>query len=442
MRTALMLTVLACSCANPTKLARQSNVALSRGETRKAYEKARSGIEKDPQHRAARDAYVAASQALAIDYRARIVATAADADTIPAADLAFEFMDFRREVSAHATRLDSVPEYDRAERMIVRGAARAYYQRGMSAMASRRPRTAVAEFTRARKYVSEFEDVVARLAQARREATVKVAVLPFADRIGVPGLSQEMADSMRRELAQRIPGDMEFTQLVSSGDIDRNMTVAELKSMRREDAIALGARLGADWIVFGSYRGLHTTVSQKTTRIRLYERFDRKDTSVIATTRWEELSLPIVNRRRDVGLQIVFDVIDVASGNVIGSHETNVDAVARVTWTDFVATPPFDRYALLPPDIRREDAKRAKAADEEWKSAMGVWELRDFLRTAREQRNRSRYAPRYRGEFYRNTRDTPVWLGELPSENEMTFVAVRDVWRDVLSKLRELDKTD
>jgi hypothetical protein len=35
-----------------------------------------------------------------------------------------------------------------------------------------------------------------------------------------------------------------------------------------------------------------------------------------------------------------------------------------------------------------------------------------------------------------------VWLGELPSEHELVFVAVRDTWRDILSRLKELDKTD
>lgn len=441
-RVALTLALLVCACANPTKLARQSSIALAKGETRKAYEKARSGIEKDPQHSGARDAYRTASQALAIDYRARVVAMAAATDTIPAADLALEFAEFRREVGAHGTMLDSVPEYNFAEGRIVRGAARAYYKRGADAMAARRPRIAVTEFTRTRHYVSNFEDVVTRLAQARREATVRVAVFPFTDRIGVPGLSHEMADTIQRELAQRIPGELEFTQLVSAADIDRNMTVAELRTMFRQDAIALGSRIGADWIVVGTYRGLSTQVSQKTTRVQLYERVDRKDSSIIATTRWEEITVPIVNRRRDVGLQVTFDVIEVATGTVLGSSEANLSAVARVTWTDFVAAPPFDRYALVSPDLRRIDPERAKTAEKEWKAAMGVWEVDDFLKHTREQRSRSRYASRYRGEFYRNTRETPVWLGELPGENEMVFVAVRDVWRGVLAKLKELDKSN
>jgi hypothetical protein len=442
MRVGLTMALLAAACASPTKLARQSTRALSRGELRKAYDKAESGIEKDPQHRGARDAYVAATRALARDYRDRIVATAAARDTIPAADLVFQFWEFERDVGAHATVLDSVPEYELAERAIVRGAARAYYRRGASAMATGRPRVAVTEFTRARHYVSDFEDVVARLAQARSQSIVKVAVFPFADRIGVPGLSRETADTVQRELAQRVPGELEFTRLVSSTEIDRNMTVAELRMMFREDALALGSRVGADWIVIGTFRGLRTTASQKTTRIRLYERTDRKDTSVIATTRWNEIEVPIVNRRRDVALQVAFDVIEVATGSVLGTHETTVEAIARVTWTDFTAAPPFDHYAFVSPDIRRIDPEREKAADKEWKAVMGEWELGDFLRSTREQRSRANYAPHYRREFYRNTRDTPLWLGELPSEHEMVFVAVRDVWRDVLAMLRKLDKNE
>jgi hypothetical protein len=71
---------------------------------------------------------------------------------------------------------------------------------------------------------------------------------------------------------------------------------------------------------------------------------------------------------------------------------------------------------------------------------MGVWDLKDFLRSSKEQRTRERYATRYRGEFYRNTRDTPVWLGELPGENEMASVAARDVWRDVLRELQAVNR--
>jgi hypothetical protein len=438
-RTLFLGAIFAVACASPTKLARQSSIALSKGELRKAYDKARSGLDKDPQHSGVRHAYVAASNALSIDYQARIVATAAANDTIPAADLALEYQEFRDQVAAHATVLDSVPEYHVAERAILRGAARAYYGRGLDALTARRPRAAVSAFTSARQYVPDFEDVVARLAQARAEATVRVAVFPFADRIGVPGLSREMADTIQHELDRRMPGEMEFTRLVGAAEIDGQMTVAESRNLRREDAIALGARIGADWIVTGTYRGLKSSASQKTTRVRMYERLDRKDTSIIATTRWEEITVPIVNRRRNVGLKVVFDVIEVPTGRVIGRHESDVEAIARVTWTDFVATPPFDHYALLPPDVRRDDAKRAEAVEEEWKAVMGAWELRNFLRSTSEQRARTRYAPRYRGEFYRGTRDTPVWLGELPGENEMVFVAVRDVWKDVLAKLRELD---
>ena len=50
------------ACASSAKLARQSDEALARGDLRKAYDRARSAIEKDPQNQDARGAYAAASR--------------------------------------------------------------------------------------------------------------------------------------------------------------------------------------------------------------------------------------------------------------------------------------------------------------------------------------------------------------------------------------------
>jgi hypothetical protein len=35
-----------------------------------------------------------------------------------------------------------------------------------------------------------------------------------------------------------------------------------------------------------------------------------------------------------------------------------------------------------------------------------------------------------------------VWLGELPAESDLAFVALDDAWRDVFAGLKELDARD
>src|SRR5688572_18012951 len=117
------------SCASPAKMARQSREALARGDLRRAYDRAEDAIEKDPRSPSARNAYTAASEAVAADYRDRVVALAAT-DTTAGADLALEARQFRARVVAHQTALRPMPDYDAAEARILRGAARIYYQTG------------------------------------------------------------------------------------------------------------------------------------------------------------------------------------------------------------------------------------------------------------------------------------------------------------------------
>jgi hypothetical protein len=426
------------SCANAAKLAKQSQESLAKGDLRKAYDRGLRAVEKDPLNQSARDAYHAASTRVAADYRARVVAAAAG-DTIAAANLALEYREFRLEVAHHETQLDAAPDYDRAERAILTGAARAYYARGQSAMDAHRPKIAVDEFQAVRRYDDNYRDVASQLAEARRQATARVALLPFTDRIGVPGLSQDIADTVQRQVSRRANDEFRFTEIVSAGELERNMTVAESRSTRLEDAIEAGRRVGATMIVVGRFRSLRSNASQRTTRFPLYHRVERKDSTGVVTSHWETLTLPVVTRQRDVSVLFEVDVVEVATGAVLAHREQTPQAIARVAWTDFTAEEHYDRYNLLPPDLRAADPKRAKAADTDWRATMGSWDLKDFMRRSRDQRTRARYSSRYRGEFYENTRETPAWLAELPSENEMVFVALHEVWREVLAALKDLD---
>jgi hypothetical protein len=268
---------------------------------------------------------------------------------------------------------------------------------------------------------------------------VRVALLPFADRVGVPGLAREIADTVQRQIAQRAASQLRFTEIVSASDLERSMTVAEMRNLRPADLAGLAERVGADWVVTGRIRGLRATDAERTARFTLYHRVDRRDSTGVVTTRWDEMVLPVQSRQRDVSVQYDLDVIEAASGAVLAHRDQSAQVVARVAWTDFVPEQQYDRYALLPPDVRKADPRRAKAVDQQWRDELGSWELGEFLRQSRDQRARSRYSSRYRGEFYANTRETPAWFGELPGEQDLAFVALRDAWRDVFGALRELD---
>ena len=430
--------LLLASCASPAKLARQSSDALERGDLHRAYDRALSAVEKDPANQDARAAYGAASRQVVADLQQRVTALAL-ADTLSAADLALDLRRIRLEVARHQTPIEAAPGYDEAERVILRVAARTHYQRGVEAMSAHRPKAAVDEFTLTRRYDDAFGDVAVRLDVAAREAATRVALLPFTDGIGVPGLSREIGDSVQRELSRRAAREFRFIQLVGADEIERQLTVAAARNIRREDALAVGRRVGARWVIVGRFLGLRASNTERELKMPLYHRVDGKDDKGAAVVRWDESQLQVVTREREVTVQYDFEVLDVASGAVLAHGEEPAQARVRVAWSDYRSGEDFDRYALLPSDARKNDPARARKVDAQWRDHLGSWTLGDLLRQSRDQRARSRYSSRYRGEFYADTRERPVWLGELPTENDLAYVALRDAWRPVLAVLKTLD---
>jgi hypothetical protein len=65
-----------------------------------------------------------------------------------------------------------------------------------------------------------------------------------------------------------------------------------------------------------------------------------------------------------------------------------------------------------------------------------------MLRRTRDDRHRALYESRYRDEFRRDSRKYPVLCGELPSAEDMAYLAFEDVWRPVLAALKSLDAKD
>ncbi|HYV99754.1 MAG TPA: hypothetical protein VE967_20000, partial [Gemmatimonadaceae bacterium] len=371
------------ACASPSKLAQQSTRALNKGDLRTAYDRALRAVEKDPQNQAARNAYTAASRRMDADYRARVTALAV-ADTIAAADLALEARGFRTEVARHETALDPAPDYARAEQAILSGAARRHYQRGVDAMASQRPRLAVDEFTAVQRYDRGFADLAQRIADARRAATVRVAVLPFIDDVNVPGLALEIGDTVQHELARRVPGDLRYTVVIGADEVDRSISVAEMRGMRRDNAPEFGRRVGADLVVVGRLRGLHSNSSQKSGQFQLFRRIEDKDNRGNTTmVRWDPSTISLVTRDRTVTAQMEFDIVDTRTGGSVAHEERSENAFARTVWTDYRPDDHYDQYALLPPDVRKSDPERAKKIDDDWRKLMGSWELADLLRHAR-----------------------------------------------------------
>lgn len=436
----IALALLAASCAGPSRLARQSSQALAEGDLHKAYDRALRAVEKDPMNADARAAYTAASGRVAEDYRGRVRALAA-ADTMEAADLTLQFQDFRLEVARHGSPLPADPAYDAFEHRVRTVAGRSAFNAGRAAMLVHHPKEAWRDFDTCRRYAPDYPDLERQLGQAYSRALATVAVLPFADGIHVAGLSQDVSATMADQLAQRAPNAFQFTKLVDFGAIQNRITVADAENGPRDPA-GIARALGADRVVTGRFDGMRSTTDLQYLQLPIYRRIEGKDDQGNAVVRWEESTLRLLTRQRDVTVQYDYDVVDARTGAVIAHHAEPVQASARVVWTDFIPRGDCDTYTLVPPDMQRDDPDRARHQQQQWSERMGSWTLPALLQRSRDDRLRLRWSTRYRGDFYGDTRQRPVWLAELPGDDDMAFVALHDAWRSVFATLKDLDQQD
>jgi hypothetical protein len=429
------------SCAGSAKLARQSDEALAKGDVRKAYDRALRAIEKDPLNAAARSSYTAASRRVADDYKFRVRALAVE-DSLGAAGLALEFRDFRGTVAHNGTLLVPDEAYEADETRLMRTAARTHYELGRASMAARRPKEAWREYE-ACMHFDGWADCEKQQLRAHKAATTRVALFPFEDGARVPGLTQEVAAQVERELFSRAGAAFRFTQLVEPENITGIMTVSQASRMNRGDALTLGGKVGADRVLVGRIAGLRSNNELKLMTIPIYRKVQYKDATGATLVRWDESTLHVITRERQVTVNWDFDVMDVKSGSVLAHRAVPSVTAARVVWTDFRPDGDCDLYSLLPPDVRRSDTVRAKRVDSEWDERCGTWTLPDLLRKSRDARVRITWSKEYRGDFRGvDTRRRPVWLGELPGEDDLAFVALDGAWRPVLATLQELDERD
>ncbi len=430
------------SCAGPARLAQLSDEALAKGDVRKAYDRALRAVEKDPLNAQARAAYTRASGVVADDYKARVRALAA-ADALGAANLVLEFRGFRNTVARHGSPLAADAGYEQDENRIVGAAAREFYRRGRADFAAKQPKQAWRDFGTCLTYVPQYQDAEKRQQDAWNAARTRVALLPFADGIQVRGLSEEIADQVGTQVTGHAGQAFVFTEIVPTGQVLEQISMAQAGRVSAESAVAIGRRIGADQVVTGRFAGLRSDNDLQYYTTPVYRRVDRKDDKGVTHSDWEESTLHVITRERTVHVNWEYEVIDVKTGAVVAHREVPSEAAARVVWTDFKVLGDPDRYSLLPPDVRRSDSDRAKRADQDWSDHLGSWKLAELLKHARDDRARIRWSSSYRGEFHgTDSRRRPVWLGALPGEDDLAFVALDDAWRPVFSTLQELDAQD
>jgi hypothetical protein len=438
----VLLLLVAGGCAGPNKLAKQSRVALMQGDLRKAYDKARRGVEKDPENAAARSAFGAAATQIATDYRERI-ARMAPGDTVDAARLAIEFRQFRAEVARYPVPVATDPADLDREAALCRGAARILYRGGDESFAARRPKEAYRQFNEAAGFDPGYRDVSRRVTETLDRALTDVAILPFEDQVGVNGLSADLAARMQQEVLRRCGSPaLFFTRVVDDRVVMDNLSVRESRRMTRDDALAIGRRVHADRVVCGRYTGLQVDNNTSDFTVSLYSKVTDKGPDGQPRDRWVETPVDVLVRQRNVRVAMTFEVLDTRTGEVLETQTVPREAFARVAWTSYRADGDCDRFQLAPPAEAQVPADRVRRSQERWKESMGSWSVSAFLDRARQKPERRAWAAGYRSDFYGDSRQRPVWLAELPGVDDMVYLALRNVDEPVIAALRDIDGND
>ena len=435
----VVLALLALSCASANRLSRRSERELAAGDLEGAYEHARAAVAKQPANPRAKAAFDAAATRLVEDRKTRILAIA-EADTVAAARQALRLADLRGEIARYGATFPADTAFFRHDAALRVGAAGILYTRAERELTARRPKEAWADFRGAAEFASGYRDVGRRIDEAYAQALARVAILPFADQAGVPGLSRSLADLTYARVAPHIrPDDFRFTRLLEPGQVYGSITVAELDALARGDAVRIGRRLGADQVVTGRVYGMRASTNTNTYHQMIFRKVVDRDSAGTRRERFVEQEFRAVEREREVSVHYDVEVLDVEDEASLVAYADATTAYARVVFTDFQAQGDCADYCLVPPGLRQSDRARAEKIEQEWKSHFGTWTLPSLLERARKDRTHARDSGGDRAAFFADCHERPVWLGELPGENDLAAIALDVIWQPVLGMLKELD---
>ncbi len=428
-----LLSLFALACAAPAELARRSESALALGHDRSAFEWAERAMRADPDLPRARAAMAAAAVPVSADWQSRVRALAA-ADTVAGARLSLEFAEVRARLGGWGIPAPLDSAYLGDESAIRGAAARQLYERGLELQGAGRPREAYRSFTESGQIVPGFRDAGDRARRSFELGLSRIAVLPFEDDTGVPGLAPELAAHLHAGLAGALPPKRyPFVRLVAADEAGAR---ARLEGrLTRETAIRIGRALGATRVVWGHLYGLRSDTDTETWNDRVFRKVTERDAENGTRVRWEEVLFETVRRERSVSVEWSFEVIETDEETALARREGSERVTARALFTRFSAAGDCDDYAFAPPEWKSGDGRRWKQAEQQWREGHGEWTVPEFLSAARAR-------PRYRRterETWLNGSRPPV-TEDLPPAGEFAFVALRALTGPVAEAVKGLER--
>ena len=439
----LALALAFASCAGPNKLAQQSEEAFRNGETEKAYEKAARSLEKQPGNERGLRAMTAAATRM-LDRRMEEIHNLAARDTVAAAWRVLDLEDFHQGLARYNVAMPVNAEFNAEARAIRSGAVDILYRRGRSDLDGGSPKKAYGEFESARRFDPDYKDVVRRLRQAYEEARPKVALFPFANDTDLRGLSIDLADQGFETLRHSVrPPEYRFTEMAERDRVYAVLPVLLLESVGRPEALRLGREIGADRVILGRVHGLRANTDTQTWHETLFHKVVEKDEKGVSAERYVEQHVDIVKRGREVLMRYEYQVLDVADDRIVFTVDDEVAAEAHAIYTSASVSGDCADYCLVPPDLKRADAKRAGHVEDQWRERYGSWTVPELLQRSRAERERTGRKSNYWSEpRHQDSRNRPVFVEDVPSERELALSGLEPLWKRLLSTLRELDATE
>ncbi len=437
----LMLAISALSCAGPEKLTKQSEKAYSEGNLEKAYQKAARALRKEPTNRHARAAMTQAAAQLMNERETEIRGMAAR-DTVAAAKRSLDLDSFRAELMGYRVILPPDPDFDRDEAMIRTGAARLTYDEAVDALESGAPKRAYDGFQLAKEFHPHYRDVARRIDQAYDEALPRVAFLPFANETDLPQLSKEFSDRAYAEIARRVSGNgFRFTELTPRERVYQSVPMAAMDHLGPRKAARIGKDLGVDRVIVGRFFGLRTKTNLSAFPQAIFYKTVEKDDKGVSHDRYTERVMVVLNRDRDLTVGYEYSIVDVHDGSAIGGNTGTIHAAAHaILASASIGGGNPDDYVLLSPDMEQRDPDGAKRVRSEWQDRCGDWKLSEII--ARSRRESRGYESRYGNDWVLRSNGVAVFLGELPSEEELVKYAYGQVWEPLADTLHDIDQAE
>jgi hypothetical protein len=435
----VLVAVSGIGCAGPDKLAQKSGNKLAEGDVWKAWQLATQALDKAPANPHARVAASAAAASIAEDWQRRITALAA-VDSTNAAEQVLAFVKFRTDAIPYTT-VHVSDAWMADETRLRAGAAQRHYAEGVVAARSRRPKKAYAQFLEAERFVSDYRDASERADVVLRQATTRVAVLPLASLTGDVNLGRAIAEEWSGSLVEHMPASDYFTHILPADEVERALSVADLGRTSRADAIRLGAKVGADRVVWGSIGAVDAHSGVHFFQRSIWHLASGRDAAGHTTSSWVEVPLQVVSRTRTVSVDLAYEVISTRGGATLAREHSARNIDARTVWTSYTPDGGPDTYALVTDDMRRTDPDGCRKIESVWAQAVGASTTLAQVLTAK--RDRAKHAADPAEVLARYAAGAAfVMLEDLPSTQDLTHAALSASWQPVQHTLVQLDPVD